>query len=171
MLTSSIRAWTARCALPALLLVAAACVPPAGAEPVSIQSAGVRAGLSISPDQFVFGGQLALNVAPQWTFDPSLELGYGGNESDITINFDALYHARLSDSDWRPYFGGGLQINEASIDEPAPFRDHTDTNLGLNGVIGFQLPGTSSYDWFGELRIGIGDVSNLKLMGGLNFKL
>jgi opacity protein-like surface antigen len=170
MVTRIVRTSCAGLAL-ALLIASSAFVAAAHAQPVSVASAGLRAGLSLSPDQFVFGGQMALNVAPHWTVDPSIDLGFGDGESDVGINFDALYHAQMRESDWRPYFGGGLQINTASIDEPPPFTDRSDTNLGLNAVLGFQVPATQNYDWFGELRLGVGDVANLKLMGGLNFRL
>src|SRR5438105_7787104 len=111
-----------RCARVPLLAAAlfAACAVTATADPihVSLAGAGPRAGLSISPDQFVLGGQLSLSVAPDWSVDPNLELGFGDGESDFGINLDAFYHARLADSDWRPYFGGGLGINTASVDRP-----------------------------------------------------
>jgi hypothetical protein len=159
-----------RCSV--LLAITAALALTAHADTIRIVGAGPRAGLSVTPDQLVLGGQLSMSVAPEWTVDPNLELGFGDGESDWGVNFDALYHARLANSDWRPYVGGGLGINTVSVDLPAPFRDLTDTGLGVNAVLGFTVPSKAGHLWFTELRVGIGDfLPDLKLIGGINFNL
>jgi len=136
----------------------------------TVTSLGPRFGISVDPDQFVVGGQLSLReFAPNWSFDPSLELGFGDNQTDIAINLDAYYHMRLSGSDWRPYVGGGLGVDFVSWDEPFGVHDHSDTFTGLNAVAGFSVPMSSGSQWFTELRIGIGDLPELKIMGGMNF--
>ena len=127
-------------------------------------------GISVDPDQFVLGGQLSMReFAPDWSFDPSLELGFGDNQTDITFNLDAYYHLSLSGSDWKPYVGGGLGVDFASWDAPLGLRDHSDTNVGVNAVAGFTIPASSGRHWFTELRFGLGDLPTLKIMGGSNF--
>jgi hypothetical protein len=145
--------------LPALATAATVTVDP-----------GVRAGLSISPDQFVFGGQLSFRgLAPDWTFDPSLELGLGDDLTVIAFNLDALYHLRLSGSDWRPYVGGGLGLASISWDEPTGLHDDTHNEVGLNVVLGFRVPTRSGQHWFTEMRLGVADLPDLKVVGGFSF--
>lgn len=153
------------------VLALATALPTHAQTTIQLAGAGPRLGLSASPDQLVLGGQASLTVAPEWTFDPSVELGFGDGETDFGVNFDGFYHARLTGSDWRPYFGGGLAINTASIDEPPPLHDISDTHLGINLVLGATVPSAAGHLWFGELRFGVGDVPNLKLIAGINFKL
>jgi hypothetical protein len=142
----------------------------ASAAPAVVVDPGVRAGLSISPDQFVFGGQLSLRgLAPDWTFDPGLEIGLGDEVTVIAINLDALYHLRLSGSDWSPYVGGGLGIASISWDRPPGLRDDTDNEIGLNAVLGVRVPTRAGQHWFTELRLGIGDLPDLKVVGGFSF--
>jgi hypothetical protein len=155
-----------------LLVGALALVPVAAQAAATVVSAGPRVGVSLSPDQFVFGGQLSLReFAPDWSFDPNLEIGFGDHEETIAPNFDVLYHLRLSGSDWRPYVGGGLALTFVSEDRPFPDRDANQTDVGLNAVIGITAPTDRGSRWFAEMRFGLGDVANLKVVGGLNFKL
>jgi len=143
--------------------------PAAHAAP-AVTAAGPRFGFSVDPDQVVVGGQLSLReFAPDWSFDPNLELGFGDDQTTIEFNLDAYYHLRLSGSDWRPYVGGGLGVDFVSRDEPLGVRDHSNTYVGLNAVAGFTIPAGSGRHWFTELRFGLGDLPTLKIIGGLNF--
>ena len=155
-----------------LLVVGALALLPlvAYAASPTVTAFGPRLGVSVDPDQFVVGGQLSLQeFAPNWSFDPNLELGFGDNLTDIAFNLDAYYHLRLSGSDWRPYLGGGLGVNFVSWDAPLGRRDDSDTQVGLNLVAGLTIPARSGDHWFTELRFGVGDIPTLKIMGGYNF--
>jgi len=155
-----------------LLVVGALVLLPLAAQAASptVTAFGPRVGASIDPDQLVVGGQLSLQeFAPGWSFDPNLELGFGDNLTVIALNLDAYYHLRLSGSDWRPYVGGGLGVNFMSWDAPFGLRDQSDTEIGLNAVAGFAIPAGSGDHWFTELRLGVGDIPTLKIMGGFNF--
>jgi hypothetical protein len=155
-----------------LLVVGALTLLPLVAHAASptVTTFGPRVGASIDPDQLVVGGQLSLQeFAPNWSFDPNLELGFGDNATVIAFNLDAYYHLRLSGSDWRPYLGGGLGVNFISWDAPLDARDHSDTEVGLNLVAGFNIPAGSGDHWFTELRFGVGDIPTLKIVGGFNF--
>lgn len=144
----------------------------AHAQSPIVTGGGPRIGFSSDPDQIVLGGQLSIGgFAPDWTFDPSLEFGVGDDVTVITLNGDANYHLRLTDSDWRPYLGFGLGVNRISVDLPAPFEDVSDTEIGLNLILGAGVQTQTGSRWFGELRFGIGDIPELKLMVGINFKL
>ena len=159
-----------------LLLVAALVLSPVAAQAgaPAVVSGGPRVGLSSDSgtDQIVLGGQLSLpEFAPDWSFVPSLELGFGDDASVIALNFDALYHLRFADSDWRPYLGGGLGVGFVSVDLPPPYHDASDTVVGVNAVMGFSVPTNSGDHWFAELRLGLGDLPDLKIIGGFNFKM
>ena len=156
-----------------LLLVGVIVLLPGVARAASpVTSGGPRVGVSITPDQFVFGGQLTMReFAPDWSFSPNLELGVGDHATVIAPNFDVQYHLRLSGSDWRPYVGGGLGLAFVSVDLPYPYRDHSDTEVGLNVVLGFTVPTNSGNQWFTEMRLGIADLPDLKIVGGFNFKM
>jgi len=155
-----------------LLVVGAIALLPLVAHAASptVTAFGPRVGASIDPDQLVVGGQLSLQeFAPDWSFDPNLELGFGDNLTVIAFNLDAYYHLRLSGSDWRPYLGAGLGANFSSWDAPLGEHDNSDTEIGLNVVAGFNVPAGSGDHWFAELRFGIGEIPTLKIVGGFNF--
>jgi hypothetical protein len=154
-----------------LVAVALALLPlVAHAAPPAVTAFGPRAGVSIGPDQFVVGGQLSLQeFAPNWSFDPNLELGFGDNQTVFAFNLDAYYHMRLSGSDWQPYVGGGLGVDVISWDAPFHVRDESNTEVGLNLVAGFNVPAGSGDHWFTELRFGVGGIPDLKIIGGYNF--
>ena len=155
-----------------LLVVGALALLPVIAQAASptVTAFGPRAGVSVDPDQLVLGGQLSLQeFAPNWSFDPNLELGFGDNQTVIAFNADAYYHLRLTGSDCRPYVGGGLGVNFISWDAPYGTRDDSNTEVGLNAVAGFTIPAGSGDHWFTELRFGLGDIPTLKIMGGYNF--
>lgn len=155
-----------------LLVVGALALLPlvSHAAPPTVAALGPRVGVSLDPDQLVLGGQLSLQeFAPNWSFDPNLELGFGDHVTVIAFNLDAYYHLSLSGSDWRPYLGGGLGVNFISSDSHFGTRDNSDTAVGLNLVAGFTVPAGSGDHWFTELRFGVNDIPTLKIMGGFNF--
>jgi hypothetical protein len=155
--------------LAAALLVT---LPLAARAAANVSSIGPRVGVSVDPDQLVVGGQLSIGpVAKDLTFDPNLELGFGDNETVTEINLDLHYHLRLSGSDWSPYVGFGLGVAFIGVDEPAPFRDRSDTNVGANLIFGTQLPTSGSNKFLAELKLGLGDIPSLKIMVGWNFPL
>lgn len=144
---------------------------------VSMNYYGPRAGFSVSPDQVVVGGHLSATFAPDWTFNPSLEVGFGDHATVTALNFDAQYHFHIQNSNWAPYVGGGLGVNfiHVHVDMPFPFSnfDTNDTVTGLNLIVGTSIPTASGQRLFTELRLGAGDAAmpELKGMIGWNFKL
>ncbi len=139
---------------------------------ISAIAIGPRVGLGITPDQIVIGGHASFGgFHPDWTLSPILELGFGDHATVVSLDFDAYDHLRLQDSDWRPYFGGGLSINNFNIDEPAPFPHQSTTETGINLVAGTSIPTSPSAPMFAEVRIGIGDIPDFHAMVGWNFPL
>lgn len=156
----------AACVLVALIPTAAF------AQHMVISRGGPRVGLSLDPDQFVFGGQLTVGeIAPDLTFDPNLELGFGDNQQVIALNLDLHYRFAVTGTRWSPYAGGGLGLNFIEQDRDAPFLDQSSTELGGNLIVGAEAPTRAGNRFFGEMKLGLGDIPSLKLLVGWNFKL
>ncbi|TMQ69335.1 MAG: hypothetical protein E6K80_12050 [Candidatus Eisenbacteria bacterium] len=145
-------------------------VPHAQAAAV-LGGIGPRVGFSSNPDQLVLGGQAIIGeLAPDLTFDPSLEFGFGDHSTVIAANFDLHYHFVLTGSAWRPYAGAGIGLNFIEVDEGFA-ADRSDTEVGGNLILGAGVPTRSGNRFFSELKLGLGDVPELKLLVGWNFKI
>jgi opacity protein-like surface antigen len=145
---------------------------------VSLNYIGPRLGFSVDPDQIVMGGHMSASFAPSWTFNPSVEVGFGDHETVTALNFDAEYHFQIQNSNWSPYVGGGLGVNFVSVHYDAvppsyPSTDVNDTVTGLNIIVGTSIPTSSGQRLFTEMRLGAGDsaMPEFKGMFGWNFKL
>ena len=153
-----------------LLCTLAALIPAAALAQGSITTAaGPRIGVSSDPDQFVVGGQLEMGeMAPDLTFIPNLELGFGDNVTTIQLNGDFHYHFTISGSAWRPYVGGGLGVAFYEWDNNGP-GDSSDTEFGLNVIAGSIVPTKGGNRFFVELKLATSDLPSLKALVGWNF--
>ena len=153
----------------ALALLALVISVPVGAATATSSSAmlGPRVGFSSSPDQLVVGGQVEFpEFAPHLTVDPSLELGFFDDQTTIALNGDFYYHFPLRNSAWTPYAGLGVALVISQF-----ANSDSQTDAGANLVGGASVPTRSGNRFFGELRIGLGDIPSLKLIAGWNFKV
>ncbi len=158
--------WNTLAALALLLLLPAL----AQAQPVG-NGVGPRVGFSIDPDQLVVGGHLTFGeVAPNLTFDPNLELGFGDDVTVIAAGLDLHYHFVVNDTRWRPYVGAGMGVHFISFDAP-PGVDDAETEVGGNFIVGAGAPTSSGNRFFGEMKFGLGDVPTLKMIVGWTFNL
>jgi hypothetical protein len=156
-----------------VLFAFAALVPASAlaATQAAVSTYGVRAGFSSNPDQLVLGGQMTIgDVAPSLSFDPNVEFGFGDNVTLIALNLDMHYHFDLRDTAWSPYLGAGAGINFYSVDVAPPFADDSFTRVGGNIIVGASVPTRSGNQFFGELKLGVGDVPDLKMLVGWNFR-
>lgn len=154
------------CALGALVPLAAHASGPVG------NMWGVRAGFSSDPDQLVIGGQMSIGeVAPNLSFDPNIELGFGDNTTVIAFNLDMHYHFDLSNTSWRPYLGGGAGINYIQYDvPPGSGADNSVTKVAGAFIFGAGVPTRSGNQFFAEIKFGLGDyASDFKMLVGWNF--
>lgn len=154
-------------ALLALLVV----VPAATAKASVISSIGPRVGFSADPDQFVLGGQATLGpVAPDLMFAPDLEVGVGDHETVVSGNLDLHYHLAMHHSEWSPYVGAGMGVNNEAPDRRFG-RDLGQTSVGGNLLFGVTAPSSPGSDgrFFTELKLGLGDVPSMKMVAGWNF--
>lgn len=154
------------CALGALLPLTAHAQGPMES------SFGFRGGFSSSPDQLVLGGQMSVGeVAPNLSFDPNVELGFGDNVTILAFNMDMHYHFALYNSSWRPYLGGGAGINHIQFDLPPGFGDESVTKVAGSFILGAGVPTRSGNRFFTELKVGLGDwASDFKMLVGWNFR-
>ena len=153
-----------------ILVVAALVAFPATLHAASF---GPRLGFSADPDQVVFGAQLMFpEVADNLSFDPSAEIGLGDNLTLLSLNADFHYHFDISGSNWRPYAGAGATLSFISFDDDDDFPgndDDTELEAGGGIILGAGVPTKGGDRFFGELKLGLGDVPDFKLMVGWNF--
>ena len=157
---------TARRAVPFLALVIVA-LSLGTAPALADTSAGIRAGLSVDPDQFLFGGQLNLDPVGKHVFIvPSAELGLGDNLTTLSFNGDVQYRFPVSQgSDLRPYAGGGLAIYWVDVDGGG-----SDTEVGVNLLGGIFFGDASGNPMFIDVKLGLVDeVPDWKFVFGINF--
>jgi hypothetical protein len=140
-----------------LMLVAA------GATPASAQDGpGMRAGLSINPDQFFVGGHyVSQPVTGMLRFQPNVEAGFGQGVTAIAFNGEFALWKKV-DPDWHVYFGGGPSMN---VYRDAT-RDKTDTGLGFNVVAGLR----QRSGLFFEVKYGVGDSPAFKMAVGYTIR-
>jgi hypothetical protein len=144
--------------LGALVLVVG-CVAPAWAQ----TSAGLRAGVSGSPDQFFFGGHVETGpVADHVTFRPNVEVGVGDGLTLLSINLEFAYHVPIRRHPWSFCFGGG----PAAIIVSTRGRGQSDVAGGFNVMLGLQ----ARRGLFTELKVAFLDSPEVKFTVGYAFR-
>lgn len=143
----------------ALFLAGLACV--ALPAPASAQGLGVRAGASVDPDQFYFGGHYESRpLVDQLHFKPNLELGIGDDITTFGLNFEFVYKIPIDGSPWNLYAGGGPAVNFYSFDNDSR------TEGGLNVLFGAE----TTQGVFFELKLGALDSPDLKFGVGYTWR-
>jgi len=131
-------------------------VAPAAAQ----TSAGIRAGLSVDPDQFYFGGHV--ETAPlieELRFKPNVEIGLGNDVTVVALNIEFAY-VFPSQRDWNVYAGAGPAL--VVVDT----RADTNAGGGFNLLVGV---GHQS-GLFMEVKVGVVDSPDLKIGVGYSFR-
>jgi len=129
--------------------------------------AGVRAGASLDPDQFYFGGHVELGpVLERLWFRPNLEIGIGSNRTLVAVNGEFTYWFPLERNDWSVYVGAGPALNIIRFDEDRLGRNDTDAEGGFNILLGLA----HSRGLFTELKIGALHSPELKFGVGYTFR-
>jgi hypothetical protein len=143
---------------------------PTAALAATVTSGGPRIGFSVGPEQIQLGGQIEIaEIAPKIAFVPNLELGFGDGMNVIGFGFDLHYRLQIRDSDWTPYFGAGIALNFVEDDAPAP-ADNSRTDVGGVFLFGAAVPTRGNNRFFAEMKLGLGDTHDLKLLAGWNFR-
>lgn len=126
---------------------------------------GMRAGYGSDPDQFVIGAQADLGKTYKWVhFCPSIDAGIGDHITTIGFNGDFKAFLPLPKSSFAFYGLAGPTIEYWSWDGGA-----SDTEIGiyLGGGVRAAFGGSGWYNF--ELRAGIGDVPELRILLGVLF--
>ncbi len=133
---------------------------------------GPRLGLSSNPDQFVAGGQLDFReIAPGLGISPNVEFGFGDDFTWTAVNADLKHHFVVQGATWRPYMGGGLSVNFWNYNTPVGSSGQSGSEVGANLIFGAAVPTHSGSRFFTEARLGLGDIPDLKVMAGWNFRM
>ena len=131
-------------------------------SPAAAQAPGVRAGISIDPDQFYVGGHYETGpLVDRLHFKPNLELGFGDDVTHFGINFEFVYKI-LTRREWTLYAGGGPAINFYSFDD----IDDSDTEPGFNALFGAE----AANGLFFEVKLGAIDSPDVKFGVGWTFR-
>ena len=134
--------------------------------PAAAQDGGVRAGLSVDPDQFYFGGHLETGpLIDRLHSRPNLEVGFGDDLTLLAANMEFVYKFPLR-SGWRIYAGGGPALNVFIVDDDINDNDDSDTEAGLNLLVGFE----NASGLFFEFKIGVVDSPDFKFGVGWTFR-
>lgn len=150
------RNWLGTLSLLAGLVV---CSAPAFAQ----THAGVRAGVSGDPDQFVFGGHIETKpLLPKLTFRPNVEIGVGDHVTLVALNVEFAYSIPLAGKPWRVYLGGGPAANIYNRSNGGG----SDVSGGFNLLVGAQ----HDDGLFVELKVGAIHSPSAKFVVGYAFK-
>jgi len=148
-----------RTSLPVVFL--ATLVLAASGSSAAAQDFGVRAGASVDPDQFYFGGHVETGpLVERVHLRPNLELGVGDDVTTVAINIEAIYKYPLRRSPWNLYGGGGPAINYYNVD------NGSDTEAGFNLVGGLE----HDNGFFFEVKGGLWDSPDFKVGVGYTWR-
>ena len=139
------------------VLAAGLAAAPAVAQ---AQEFGARAGVSVDPDQFYFGGHFQSEpLIDRLRFRPNVEIGVGDDTTLVAFNVEFAYFFPTRNP-WQLYAGGGPALN--LID----FNDETDAEPGLNMLVGVQ----HANGLFFEFKVGAFDSPDFKFGVGYTWK-
>ena len=123
---------------------------------------GLRAGVSVDPDQIYVGGHLETEpIVERLVFRPNVEVGFGDNVTLAAFNFEFLWKFPQRRGPWAVYAGGGPAINLYHVRG----RDG-DARPGFNFVGGLE----NRHGFFFEFKIGADNSPQFKFGVGVTFR-
>ena len=131
------------------------------AASAAAQSAGVRTGVSGSPDQFYFG--LHFETEPlieQVRFKPNFEVGLGSGQTVAAINLEFVGKVPIKSEPWAFYLGAGPALVIDKVNNVG-----TSTGGGFNILLGLE----HRQGLFTELKVGFADSPSVKFGVGYVF--
>ena len=130
-------------------------------DPGFAQGPGVRAGVSVDPDQFYVGGHYETDeLIEHLHLRPNLEVGFGDDVTTYAVNIEAIYKFPMKNRrDTSFYAGGGPAIIFYDRD------NGSDAEGGLNLLGGLEFG-----KFFFEVKGGLFDSPNLKVGIGYTFR-
>lgn len=128
---------------------------------------GVRAGASIDPNQFHFGGHIISDpLISNLTFRPNLEIGIGSDATGFAANLEFAYHIPVPNSDFSAYIGAGPALNVFRFSESRNRPGDTKVGGGFNILVGIE----HQDGLFGEFKVGTIDSPEVKITVGFTFR-
>lgn len=139
----------------------------AAAQPPTLQTSqsvvGFQGGASIDPEQaFVGVFWQSPAIGNRFHIRPGIDGGFGNDIRLATINIDFVARFPLGGSRWTLIQGGGPVIVLTRI----PGSDFSDISAGGSYTLGFA----HDTGFFGEFRIGGGNVPSLKMGVGYQIR-
>ena len=132
------------------------------AASAAAQNAGVRAGVSGSPDQFFFGLHYETEpLVDRVHFKPNLEVGVGNDQTLVAINLEFVGKFPIQREPWTVYVGAGPALVIHRFNTPGT----TDTGGGFNILLGVE----HTRGLFTELKVGMIDSASVKFAVGYIF--
>jgi hypothetical protein len=124
---------------------------------------GLRAGVSVDPDQFYVGGHLETDpIVERLVFRPNVEIGFGDDVTLAAFNFEFLWKfPQQRGGPWGFYAGGGPAINLYQVEGPGD-----DAKPGFNFVGGLE----NRRGFFFEFKVGVENSPDFKFGVGLTFR-
>ena len=130
------------------------------AAPASAQDFGVRAGVSIDPDQFYFGAHAqTAPLVDRLHFRPNAEIGVGDDVTVIAFNFEFAYFFPTTQP-WQFYAGAGPALNIVDSE------NDTDPKGGFNILLGVE----HRKGLFAEFKVGTIDSPEIKFGVGYTWR-
>lgn len=127
---------------------------------------GVRAGISIDPDQGYFGVHGETNpLVERLRFRPNAEVGFGDDLTLLALNFEFVWKFPQGRSGWTAYAGAGPAINVFFF-ERGRFEDEAEMEPGLNFLGGLE----HARGLFFEFKVGALDSPDLKIGIGYTWR-
>lgn len=162
--------WPRKLSLGAAAAALVLCAAGSSARAVNYEGWGVRGGFSSDPEQFVIGMHMQLSeIADYFRITPNVDIGFGDDLTVLTLNPDASYEVPVGGAG-SFYFGGTLSLVYAKFDNAPEGADDDDTDFGIAGLIGWNLPVEERAVAL-DLKLGLTDeYPDLKLMVAYTFK-
>jgi hypothetical protein len=136
----------------------------AAAEGLSYRGWGPRVGVSVDPDQLVAGIQIDLGeLAKKLRFQPNFDVGYGDDALFIGGYLGAYWFFQ-NDGSWDFYAGADLGVIYENFDIGG-----SDLDVAFNAVGGIETRLQSNNRFLIELKIGLVEEPDFKLMVGWTF--
>jgi hypothetical protein len=146
-----------------VLFASAAQAQTVSLQPTPQAMVGFHGGGSIDPEQVYVGVFWQTRpIANRFHFRPGIDGGFGSDLSLATFNIDFIVRFPLGTTGWDLVQGGGPVIVLTKFDG----FDGTETSAGGSYIFGFA----HRSGFFGEFRIGGGNIPSLKMGAGYGLK-
>ena len=136
------------------------------AHGLGYQGWGPRVGISADPDQLFGGVHFDLGeIVEHLRLQPNVEIGFGDDVTSVTGSVAVHWLYEVDWQGWQPYSGGEVGLNYLDFDG----RRGSDTEFALNAVSGVETRLKSDNRLSFEIKLGIIEEPDVKLLVGWTF--